>query len=293
MTTIVTRAGKGSALTNSEMDSNTVNLKATADAALPKAGGAMTGAITTNSVPLMGETYAADGTKLTTALAAKLPKAGGAMTGAITTNSTFDGRDVATDGAKLDGIESSADVTDATNVTAAGALMDSELTGIAHVKSLNQALTTSSSLIDVFPPEQQAQIRAQISSSLKMVVTQRLLKTKDGQGRQDGDIVFAGNDGGSTITALTLDMSAAGAATFNSSVTASGTVTTENHFAVIPPTTTNYAYMDYSNAGGSMYVGRERSSASGLLTGSTAYAGVINVIGGWFLTAQQIQNACA
>jgi len=45
---------------------------------------------------------------LTTALGTKLPKAGGAMTGAITTNSTFDGRDVATDGTKLDGIEASA-----------------------------------------------------------------------------------------------------------------------------------------------------------------------------------------
>ena len=43
----------------------------------------------------------------TTANAA-LPKAGGAMTGAITTNSTFDGRDVATDGTKLDGIAASA-----------------------------------------------------------------------------------------------------------------------------------------------------------------------------------------
>ena len=39
-----------------------------------------------------------------TTAAAALPKAGGAMTGAITTNSTFDGRDVATDGTKLDGI---------------------------------------------------------------------------------------------------------------------------------------------------------------------------------------------
>ncbi len=39
---------------------------------------------------------------------AALPKAGGAMTGAITTNSTFDGRDVATDGTKLDGIEAGA-----------------------------------------------------------------------------------------------------------------------------------------------------------------------------------------
>ena len=84
-------------------------------------------------------------TTVTNSIATKLPLAGGAMTGAITTNSTFDGRDVATDGSKLDGIEASADVTDATNVTAAGAVMDSELTAIAHVKSLNQALTTSSS----------------------------------------------------------------------------------------------------------------------------------------------------
>ena len=45
------------------------------------------------------------------------------------------------------------------------------------------APSTINRIIDVFPPEQQAQIRAQISSSLKMVVTQRLLKTKDGQGR--------------------------------------------------------------------------------------------------------------
>ncbi len=37
---------------------------------------------------------------------------------------------------------------------------------------------------------------------------------------QDKDIIFKGNDGGSTITALTLDMSGAGAATFNNDVTA-------------------------------------------------------------------------
>ena len=69
----------------------------------------------------------------------KLPLAGGAMTGAITTNSTFDGRDVATDGTKLDGIEASADVTDATNVTAAGALMDSEVTNLAEVKAFDSS----------------------------------------------------------------------------------------------------------------------------------------------------------
>ena len=41
----------------------------------------------------------------------------------------------------------------------------------------------------------------------------------------DKDLIFKGNDGGSVITALPLDMSGAGAATFNSSVTAGGDVT--------------------------------------------------------------------
>jgi hypothetical protein len=65
---------------------------------------------------------------------AALPKTGGAMTGAITTNSTFDGRDVATDGTKLDGIEAGADVTDATNVASAGAAM---LTGATFTGDIN------------------------------------------------------------------------------------------------------------------------------------------------------------
>ena len=84
---------------------------------------------------------AAQGTKADAAL----PKAGGALTGAVTTNSTFDGRDVATDGAKLDGIEASADVTDTANVTSAGALMDSELADLAAVKAINQSLVTTAS----------------------------------------------------------------------------------------------------------------------------------------------------
>jgi len=43
--------------------------------------------------------------------------------GDITVSGTVDGRDVATDGSKLDGIEANADVTDTTNVTSAGAAM--------------------------------------------------------------------------------------------------------------------------------------------------------------------------
>jgi len=43
------------------------------------------------------------------------------------------------DKTKLDGIEASADVTDTSNVTAAGALMDSEVTNLAQVKAFNSA----------------------------------------------------------------------------------------------------------------------------------------------------------
>ena len=108
------------------------------------------GALMDSEVTNLAQVKAFDSTDYATAAqgvlaAAALPKSGGAMTGAITTNSTFDGRDVATDGTKLDGIEASADVTDATNVTAAGALMDSELTSIAAVKALNQGVATTDS----------------------------------------------------------------------------------------------------------------------------------------------------
>jgi len=55
------------------------------------------------------------------------------------------------DKTKLDGIEASADVTDATNVTAAGALMDSEVTNLAQVKAFDSsdyATSTQGALAD-------------------------------------------------------------------------------------------------------------------------------------------------
>ena len=45
------------------------------------------------------------------------------------------------------------------------------------------APSTINRIIDVFPPEQQGQIRAQLAESLNMVVTQKLFKKKDGSGR--------------------------------------------------------------------------------------------------------------
>ena len=57
--------------------------------------------------------------------------------GSVTVTGTVDGRDIAADGAKLDGIEASADVTDTANVTSAGALMDSEVVNLAQVKAFD------------------------------------------------------------------------------------------------------------------------------------------------------------
>ena len=64
---------------------------------------------------------------------------GVSVTGNITVSGNVDGRDLATDGTKLDGIEASADVTDTANVTSAGALMDSEVTNLAQVKAFDSS----------------------------------------------------------------------------------------------------------------------------------------------------------
>ena len=61
------------------------------------------------------------------------------ITGNIALTGTVDGRDVAADGTKLDGIEAAADVTDTANVIAAGALMDSEVTNLAQVKAFDSS----------------------------------------------------------------------------------------------------------------------------------------------------------
>jgi len=45
------------------------------------------------------------------------------------------------------------------------------------------APNTINRIIDVFPPQQQDQVRAQLSQSLRMVMTQRLFKRADGSGR--------------------------------------------------------------------------------------------------------------
>ena len=82
----------------------------------------------------------ADYTELLTPTDAVLSVNG--QTGAVTiSNATTSSAGLmsSTDKSKLDGIEASADVTDATNVQAAGALMDSEVTNLAQVKAFSSA----------------------------------------------------------------------------------------------------------------------------------------------------------
>ena len=228
------------------------------------------------------------------------------------------------DHSKLDGIEASADVTDTANVTAAGALMDSELTSEASVKALNQGVATTDSptfaavtvngnvefdglsgtgsvtVTDILDQDDmssnsatalatQQSIKAYVDSQVATVDT---LAEVLGNGNTTGgtdiqfsagdnitnasgdftidiagditldagggdfifsddateigrlknvaagfqlqssvsnkDLVFAGSDAGVDITALTLDMSAAGAATFNSSITTTDVNITSN-----------------------------------------------------------------
>jgi hypothetical protein len=61
----------------------------------------------------------------------------------ILVGGTVDGRDLSTDGSKLDGVEANADVTDTTNVTSAGALMDSEVDSDIKTLSLPSSTTIS------------------------------------------------------------------------------------------------------------------------------------------------------
>ena len=91
----------------------------------------------TNIVVSAGDSITTDTIAETTAAA------GVTIDGVLVKDGQVDGRDVSVDGAKLDGIEAAADVTDTGNVTAAGALMDSELTNLAAVKALDQGVATT------------------------------------------------------------------------------------------------------------------------------------------------------
>jgi hypothetical protein len=143
MATIVTRAGKGEPLTHVEVDANFTNLNTDKVESSALATVATTGAYSdltgTPTIPTDFVSAASGGT-----FVGNVDFSSGLdVTGNVTVTGSVDGRDVGADGTKLDGIEAGADITDTANVTAAGALMDSELTNITAVKALNQGVATT------------------------------------------------------------------------------------------------------------------------------------------------------
>jgi len=156
-------------------------------------------------------------TTITNSIATKLPLSGGAMTGPITTNSTFDGVDIATRDAVL--------TSTTTTANAALPLAGGTMTG-ALAMNTNAITSTGDLTLDV-------------AGVINLDADGAEVAFKDGGTHigsiinnnsdfvfrsivQDKDVLIRGNDGGSAITALTLDMSNNGAAVFNSSVSAPG-----------------------------------------------------------------------
>ena len=123
--TIATGVWQGTAIGSSYMTAGSTTVVGAVQLTDSASSTSTTTAATPNAVKTAKD--AADAAQ-TTANAA-LPKAGGLNSGNITCagTETVDGRDLSVDGAKLDGIEASADVTDATNVNAAGAIMESDV----------------------------------------------------------------------------------------------------------------------------------------------------------------------
>jgi twitching motility protein PilT len=80
------------------------------------------------------------------------------------------------------------------DVVLVGEMRDLETTALAITLSemgqlvfgtlhTNSAAKTIDRIVDVFPPDQQSQVRMMLSDSLKGIVAQQLVRTKDGKGR--------------------------------------------------------------------------------------------------------------
>ena len=159
------------------------------------------------------------------------------LSGNIAVDGTVDGRDVAADGTKLDGVEALADVTDATNVNAAGAVMETDefgwsvtfgdgstaiATGVAGWVEIPFGMTltevrlfvqpSGSIKVDVwvdsyanFPPDNGDTITGgnepEVSSGVKDEDTTLTSWTK---GLSEGDVMMFNVDSCSTVTRVTI-----------------------------------------------------------------------------------------
>jgi len=146
--TDVTNAGSGiiiSAAERTKLNGIEANADVT-DATNVEAAGALMDSEVTNLAQVKAFDSSDYATSAQGALADSALQSLGSVTGHTDVTNAGSGIIIsAAERTKLGGIEASADVTDATNVQAAGALMDSELSDIAAVKALNQGVATTDS----------------------------------------------------------------------------------------------------------------------------------------------------
>ena len=143
--------------------------------------------VTINSSAIGGTTAAA-GTFTTLSATTSL-----GVTGNITVSGTVDGRDVAADGTKLDGIEANADVTDTANVTAAGALMTTggTLTGNVNFGDNDKAIFGAGSDLQIYHDGSNSYVSDQGTGNLNVRGTNLVLGNASGS-----NSYLAANDGG-------------------------------------------------------------------------------------------------
>ena len=93
--------------------------------------------------------------------------------------------------------------------------------------------------------------------------------------QSDEDIIFTGNDGGSSITALTLDMSEAGAATFAAPVAVTGTIQSTSEIRNIGSSgnASNRLKLTYDSTNGTALIGPDSNGGSTTLALGTSNSG--------------------
>lgn len=245
------------------------NANTTANAALPKAGGTMTGNIvmsgseTVDGVDISARDAVLSSTTTTatnaeTTANAALPKAGGTMTGNLvlsSANITMSGSET------VDGVDISArdSVLTSTTTTANAALPKAggTMTGdIAHASNFGLDIGGEITL-----DADGGKIRFKdAGTEIGRVVIDNNQDLEIVASVQDKDIKFRGDDGGSGITALTLDMSEQGNAIFNKNA-----VFADNGKALFGDSTDLVIYHD----GNDSYISEEGTGTL-IIRGSTA-----------------------